>query len=133
MQGQALHCYVVHLGLFAAGRRRQTRQLIELIRIATPDEAPLIIAGDFNDWQNHLSDTLRNELGVKEVFDHLSMHHKIHQHNPKAALTFPVGAPFLALDRIYVRGMKINAATVLQGQPWSTLSDHAPLTAALEL
>jgi endonuclease/exonuclease/phosphatase family metal-dependent hydrolase len=130
MQEQDIHCYVVHLGLFSAGRRRQAMQLISMIRATTPDQAPLVIAGDFNDWQNHLSVILRKELGVQEVFDHLNAHTI---RNPKAALTFPVGAPFLALDRIYVRGMKINSASVLQGAPWSGLSDHAPLLAALEL
>ena len=141
MQDQTVHCYVVHLGLFSSGRRRQTSQLISMIRDTTPDQTPLLIAGDFNDWQNHLSATLRKELGVQEVFDHLGDHivhhpavsHKIRHPHPKAALTFPVGAPFLALDRIYVRGMHINSAQVLQGAPWSGLSDHAPLLAALEL
>jgi endonuclease/exonuclease/phosphatase family metal-dependent hydrolase len=74
---------------------------------------------------------LRQNLGVAEVFEHLSNHAPGKQ--PKTAKTFPVGAPILSLDRIYVRGIQIKSAQVLQGTPWRSLSDHAPLTADLEL
>jgi endonuclease/exonuclease/phosphatase family metal-dependent hydrolase len=129
---QNIHCYVVHFGLFAAGRRRQTDLLIASINAETPPDAPLVIAGDFNDWRNHLSEPLRQQLGVEEVFEHLSPIHLNKKRKPKAALTFPVGAPFLPLDRIYVRGIQIKSAKVLSGKPWRRLSDHAPLTADLE-
>jgi len=131
MPQQQLHCYVVHFGLFAGSRRRQTDLLIQAIREGTPPDAPLVIAGDFNDWRNHLSPPLRIALGVEEVFEHLSM--PVPNRQPKAAKTFPVGAPLFPLDRIYVRGIKINSARVLKGLPWRSLSDHAPLTADLEL
>jgi endonuclease/exonuclease/phosphatase family metal-dependent hydrolase len=133
MPEKNVHCYVVHFGLFAAGRRRQANLLIEAIHKQTPPDAPLVIAGDFNDWRNHLSEPLRDELAVEEVFDHLSPSPDNNHKDHKAALTFPVGAPFLALDRIYVRGIKVRGAQVLQGKPWRSLSDHAPLTADLEL
>ncbi len=125
----AVHCYVVHFGLFAGGRRRQTDLLIDTIRTETPADAPLLIAGDFNDWRNHLSTPLRQALGVEEVFEHLSANKLA----PRAARTFPVGAPFFPLDRIYVRGIRIKSAAVLKGAPWRSLSDHAPLTADLEI
>lgn len=131
MPEQAVHCYVVHFGLFAAGRRRQTDLLIESIRKGTPPDAPLVIAGDFNDWRNHLSQPLRNALGVTEVFEHLAQPANGDPGRP--ARTFPVGAPFFPLDRIYVRGIRVKSATVLKGLPWRSLSDHAPLTADLEL
>lgn len=133
MPGQEVHCYVVHFGLFAASRRRQMDLLIRSIRAGTPPDAPLLIAGDFNDWRNHLSEPLRHQLGVEEVFEHISLPHRAHGRQPKAPLTFPVGAPFLPLDRIYVRGALIKSAKVLRGSPWGRLSDHAPLTADLEL
>jgi endonuclease/exonuclease/phosphatase family metal-dependent hydrolase len=131
-----LHCYVIHFGLFASSRRRQVELLIQSIRTETPPEAPLIIAGDFNDWRDHLSATLRQQLGVEEVFEYARknasvLHHKVVKHKP--ALTFPVGAPFLPLDRIYVRDITVRSANVLQGKPWLSLSDHAPVTADLEL
>lgn len=133
---QEVHCYVVHFGLFAGSRFRQTEMLIQTIRTETPPDAPLVIAGDFNDWRNHLSEPLRQQLGVEEVFEHIfqqsaSPERRIRRKS-QAALTFPVGVPFLPLDRIYVRGVKVNSARVLRGRPWASLSDHAPLTADLE-
>ncbi|HEX7650751.1 MAG TPA: endonuclease/exonuclease/phosphatase family protein, partial [Noviherbaspirillum sp.] len=64
-----IHCYVIHLGLFARSRRRQVEALIGAVSTSSPPDAPVIIAGDFNDWTNELSDCLRTELGVTEVFD----------------------------------------------------------------
>lgn len=133
MPAQEVHCYVVHFGLFAAGRRRQTDLLIQTIHAETPTDAPLVIAGDFNDWRNHLSKPLADQLGVQEVFEYFSPQSDDNKRKPKAALTFPVGTPFLPLDRIYVRGLNIKSAQVLRGRPWSRLSDHAPLTADLEV
>lgn len=133
MPDHEVHCYVIHFGLFASSRRRQTDLLIQSIRTETPTDAPLIIAGDFNDWRNHLSEPLHQQLSVNEVFEHLSSSHRGIQRKSTAALTFPVGAPFLPLDRIYVRGIQVKSAKVLRGKPWVRLSDHAPLTADLEL
>jgi endonuclease/exonuclease/phosphatase family metal-dependent hydrolase len=41
--------------------------------------------------------------------------------------------PFLQLDRIYVRGFKVESAEVLHGAIWAKLSDHAPIVASLKL
>jgi endonuclease/exonuclease/phosphatase family metal-dependent hydrolase len=64
-----IHCFVIHLGLFAASRRRQIQALIDTIQRDTPADAPLIIAGDFNDWNQRLSSALYEQLGVVEAFD----------------------------------------------------------------
>ncbi|GAB3540044.1 endonuclease/exonuclease/phosphatase family protein [Noviherbaspirillum agri] len=137
-----IHCYVVHLGLFARSRRRQTEALIEAVESSSPSDAPLIIAGDFNDWTNQLSDTLRNRLGVTEVFDE-GLHTRgfgtylrtLSGRGPKAvpARTFPAALPWLRLDRIYVRGFRIESAQVMHGALWAKLSDHAPIVASLAL
>ena len=141
-EGVEVHCYVVHLGLFAGGRRRQTDALIEAIGHSAPDGAPVIIAGDFNDWGNHLSETLRSKLGVVEVFDERvpsvgmgSFLRRLRGARPKIkpARTFPAALPFLRLDRIYVRGFQVDSAEVLHGAMWASLSDHAPIVATLRL
>nr|WP_314628415.1 endonuclease/exonuclease/phosphatase family protein [uncultured Noviherbaspirillum sp.] len=137
-----IHCYVVHLGLFAGSRKRQTDALVEAVSSSAPPGAPVIIAGDFNDWHNKLSDTLRAGLGVTEVFDaNLSRRgfgtylRLLAGRGPKIqpARTFPAAMPFLQLDRIYVRGFKVASAKVMHGILWSRLSDHAPIVAELEL
>jgi len=141
-QGQ-VHCYVIHLGLFARSRRRQIEALIKAVNMSSPPDAPLIIAGDFNDWTNQLSDTLRAQLGVTEVFDRLEPAHGLGAYlrvlgmrsGPRLtpARTFPAALPCLRLDRIYVRGFEIEGAQVLHGSLWARLSDHAPIVASLGL
>jgi endonuclease/exonuclease/phosphatase family metal-dependent hydrolase len=137
-----VHCYVVHLGLFAGSRKRQTDALIDAVSSSAPPGAPVIIAGDFNDWNNKLSDTLRAGLGVTEVFDeNLSRRgfgtylRLLAGRGPKIqpARTFPAAMPMLQLDRIYVRGFRVASAKVMHGILWSRLSDHAPIVAELEL
>ena len=77
-----VHCYVVHLGLFESGRGRQTAGADRGVNKSAPNGEPVIIAGDFNDWRNTLSDKLRKELGVVEVFDELGT--RLHAGRPGA-------------------------------------------------
>lgn len=137
-----IHCFVIHLGLFAGSRKRQTASLIEAVNELAPPDAPVIIAGDFNDWTNQLSDKLREALGVCEVFDeNISRRgfgtylRRLAGRGPKMApaRTFPAAMPFLQLDRIYVRGFAVEEARVLHGGLWTKLSDHAPIVATLRL
>jgi endonuclease/exonuclease/phosphatase family metal-dependent hydrolase len=137
-----VHCFVVHLGLFESGRGRQTQALIDCVNASAPNGEPVIIAGDFNDWRNTLSDKLRTALGVVEVFDELGKRSKIgdlmrnlsgREQVIRPARTFPAALPWFRLDRIYVRGFKVDTAQVLHGTLWAKLSDHAPIVANLEL
>lgn len=138
------HCFVVHLGLFAASRRRQIQALIQQIQEHVPPQAPLIIAGDFNDWSQRLSHTMYKELNVIEAFDGPTQHTNsqtpprfklrgLGLGQPHHARTFPAGLPWLSLDRIYLRGFKVENAAVMQGAPWKNLSDHVPLSVELSL
>ncbi|TFW17604.1 endonuclease [Massilia arenosa] len=138
----SVHCYVIHLGLFESSRRRQAASLIEAVNTSAPNGEPVIIAGDFNDWRNTLSDELRKGLGVVEVFDELERHSRLRglmrslsgkDVPPRQARTFPAALPLFRLDRIYVRGFKVEEAEVLHGTLWAKLSDHAPIVANLTL
>jgi endonuclease/exonuclease/phosphatase family metal-dependent hydrolase len=137
-----VHCYVVHLGLFESGRGRQTQALIDAVHESAPNGEPVIIAGDFNDWRNTLSDKLRQALGVVEVFDELGSSSALgdlvrslagRRQKVTPARTFPAALPWFRLDRIYVRGFKVDTAQVLHGTLWAKLSDHAPIVANLTL
>jgi endonuclease/exonuclease/phosphatase family metal-dependent hydrolase len=141
-----VHCYVVHLGLFEGSRRRQTDLLIQCVQDSAPNGEPVIIAGDFNDWRNTLSDCLRMKLGVVEVFDELERPARLgvkigdmvrsvagREKRLVPARTFPAALPWFRLDRIYVRGFKVEHAEVLHGPQWARLSDHAPIVANLQL
>ncbi|MEW6677513.1 MAG: endonuclease/exonuclease/phosphatase family protein [Pseudomonadota bacterium] len=121
--GQPLHAICLHLALNESGRRRQMHQLSERIRRMVPDDAPLIIAGDFNDWRQRAGGYLASELGLKEVFETAHGQH---------AKSFPAALPVFSLDRIYMRGFEVTEAQVLHGAHWRRLSDHAALTAQLK-
>ncbi len=69
VQRTSVHCFVVHFGLLAGSRERQAQALIDWIEQEIPATAPVIIAGDFNDWRNQLSAQLCERLQVQEVFD----------------------------------------------------------------
>ncbi|MFZ2542143.1 MAG: endonuclease/exonuclease/phosphatase family protein [Gallionella sp.] len=117
-----VHCLCVHFGLFANGRRAQTKALIEYVCKEISPDAPLIIAGDFNDWRNQMSRTLASELNVHDVF---------HLHSGRPARSFPAGLPMFRLDRIYVRGFSVLHSDVHVGGAWQRLSDHAALSTRL--
>jgi endonuclease/exonuclease/phosphatase family metal-dependent hydrolase len=156
-----VHCFVVHFGLLARSRERQADALIDWIEREVPASEPLIIAGDFNDWRNKLSEDLCGRLGVQEVFDVLAPRQKMAQRvarfvrdrvaEPGAAAgieaqrmprmvravrtarTYPALVPWLRMDRIYQRGFEVRSAQVLRGPEWAKLSDHSPLVADLVL
>lgn len=121
---ERVHCLCVHFGLFARSRRAQIKALIEYVGKEIPIDAPLIIAGDFNDWRNQLSKNLSGELGIHDVF---------HLHHGNPAYSYPSRVPFLRLDRIYVRGFSVLQSSVHTGGEWLRLSDHAALSAKLKL
>jgi endonuclease/exonuclease/phosphatase family metal-dependent hydrolase len=119
-----LHAVCVHLGLKEGHRRRQLERLCEVLRTEVPPQAPLIVAGDFNDWRDRAHRVLDRCAGLREVFQHA---------HGRAARTFPAKFPLFRLDRIYVRNARVHAPLPLPGRPWSRLSDHAPLAAEIRL
>jgi endonuclease/exonuclease/phosphatase family metal-dependent hydrolase len=119
-RGMDVHAVCVHLGLQESHRQRQIDMLCDMVRDEIPADAPLVIAGDFNDWRMKGHRQLERCLNVHEVFVHA---------NGRAARTFPAHLPLLQLDRIYVRNAHVHRPIVLPNKPWSHLSDHAPLAA----
>jgi endonuclease/exonuclease/phosphatase family metal-dependent hydrolase len=118
-----VHAICVHLGLRETERDRQLHLLADLI-LGLPAGAPLIVAGDFNDWRKRASRVLAPALGLVEVFERLG---------GAPARSFPAFLPLLRLDRIYVRGLHVSRPEVLFRRPWSRLSDHVPLAVEVEV
>jgi len=118
-----LICLCVHLNLREADRKRQYRTIADYIEHQIPSDAPLILAGDFNDWRQRSCSRFGQLLGLDEAFAHLSVG------RPK---TFPARMPILSLDRIYTRHLTVLNAVSHQGLPWQQLSDHLPLSAVVE-
>ena len=122
--GEGIHVVCLHLDLFERGRRQQIQRLVDRVQKHVPEGAPLIIAGDFNDWNQKISQLLLGQLGLRESGV---------EYTGKHANTFPSWRPFLALDRVYLRGFTIQQYQVLSGAPWSAMSDHAAVLVDIEL
>jgi endonuclease/exonuclease/phosphatase family metal-dependent hydrolase len=118
-----LHCMCVHLNMLRKGRDAQLKHLCRRVMKSVAEDEPLIVAGDFNDWQESATQQLFDDIGVHEVFLNLLGAH---------APTFPSAYPLLRLDRVYARGVRTLGGEILHGPPWDALSDHAPLLAQLE-
>lgn len=112
-----------HLNLLHMDRVKQYQAIIDYIDGTIDQDAPLILAGDFNDWTKK-STKILEALGMTEVFHHL---HGVYP------ATYPAKLPVLSLDRIYVRNLKVHHATVHTGTPWANLSDHLPISAVVSM
>jgi endonuclease/exonuclease/phosphatase family metal-dependent hydrolase len=119
-----IYVVCIHFGLFRGERRRQLKMLLELLEEKVSKHAPLIIAGDFNDWNGALHRELTTLYPFKEAYN--ETYHRL-------AKTFPARLPLFAMDRIYYRNLRLLDAEVLSGAPWDKLSDHRALTAIFNL
>lgn len=116
---QRVHVIVLHLGLIASSRVRQVEQLGQFIAREIPRRAPLIVAGDLNDWGAKLRPAM-NELGLRDFIG-------------ERALTYPSRLPLAQLDYVYSRGLKPVGLLVPRGRIWWRMSDHLPLIAEFKL
>ena len=121
--GPPLHTVCVHLGLREAQRQWQIDRLLEFVANVIPRDAPLVIAGDFNDWRESAHRRLLADPSLAEI--HASA-------NKRPARTFPSRWPWLRLDRIYVRNLQHRPLEIPR-RSWSALSDHAPLAGEVSL
>lgn len=116
-----LQAYCVHLNLFTKSRLRQYDMLEKKILNESDASMPLILAGDFNDWNQHAQKTLEPNLKVRDCYK---------DRHGTYAKTFPALLPLIALDRIYVRNAVVTDTQILQHVG---ISDHLPLVANLSL
>jgi endonuclease/exonuclease/phosphatase family metal-dependent hydrolase len=119
VHAQLVHVVVVHLGLIRASRTRQVAQLQRFIAREVPAAEPLLLAGDFNDWGDHV------RLALEE--SHLRAFEG--QRQP----TFPARLPLVQLDYVYARGLTPLGIHVPRGRIWWRMSDHLPLIAEFGL
>jgi endonuclease/exonuclease/phosphatase family metal-dependent hydrolase len=114
-----VHVVVVHFGLIPASRIRQVAQLIKFIAREVPEQAPLLVAGDFNDWGSSVESALKN-------INLLAL-------NKPRTSTFPARLPLVQLDYVYARGLTLVDVHVPRGRIWWRMSDHLPLIAEFDL
>jgi len=110
-----LHVIVVHFGLIAASRRRQAEQVRRYIRREIAPGAPVVLAGDFNDWGLRLRHMLEQDA--------------LHAFEGARTFTYPSRMPVAQLDHIYARGLVPLSLTAPRGRVWRRMSDHLPLIA----
>ena len=117
--GVSVHAIVVHFGLIPASRIRQTARLKAYIAREVPRGAPLLVAGDFNDWGTRVRRLLR--MDALDTFQ-----------GPRT-LTYPSRYPVAQLDHIYARGLDPLSLAAPRGRVWSRMSDHLPLIAEFRM
>jgi endonuclease/exonuclease/phosphatase family metal-dependent hydrolase len=114
-----VHVIVLHLGLIAGSRGRQVEQMLRFIEREIPSTAPVIVAGDFNDWGGKLRPML-NRHGFQDFVG-------------ERALTYPSRLPLTQLDYVYCRGLKPAGLEIPRGRIWWRMSDHLPLIAEFKV
>lgn len=114
-----VHVVVVHLGLIRPSRMRQLAQLCRYIEREIPFDAPVLVAGDFNEGRALVSRELAS-IGL-QAFD------------GERHATFPARLPLVQLDHVYGRGLRPIGLKVLRGREWWRMSDHLPLIAEFAL
>lgn len=119
VHGQPVHVIVVHFGLIPASRLRQVVQLQGFIAREVPADAPVIVAGDFNDWGTTVAQRL-NAIGMAAL------------KKPRLA-TYPSRLPLVQLDYVYARGLQPLDVHVPRGRIWGRMSDHLPLIAEFNI
>jgi endonuclease/exonuclease/phosphatase family metal-dependent hydrolase len=122
-QRTEVHVVVAHFGLIHASRVRQVERLATFVRDHVPDGAPVLVAGDFNDWGERLDTSMRTH-GLRRAAP---------PHGRARASTFPSRLPVFSLDRVYTRGLRCTGVQVPRGPSWARMSDHLPLVVELAL
>jgi endonuclease/exonuclease/phosphatase family metal-dependent hydrolase len=119
VHGCPVHVVVVHLGLIKASRARQVAQLQRFIAREVPPNAPLLVAGYFNDWGALVKRSL-STINLKAF-------------SGQGQTTFPSRMPLVQLDYVYARGLTPIGVEVPRGRIWWRMSDHLPLIAEFGL
>jgi endonuclease/exonuclease/phosphatase family metal-dependent hydrolase len=117
VQGTPVHVIVVHLGLIAASRTRQLAQLSKFIDREIPENAVLMVAGDFN---SPVAPVLWAQAAMKS---RANAKVQVAERHP----TFPSRLPLVQLDHVFGRHAKRTTSHVPRGAVWARMSDHLPL------
>lgn len=120
IEGRKLRILNTHKGLKQTERMAQFKRLEKVIdEVVSKDQPPLLVAGDFNEWQ----------LFPKSL-------RRINQKLKPYALgaTFPVKLPLFKLDRFWCKpDSLIKTANVLKTPESRIYSDHYPICAMVNL
>lgn len=118
LQGHVVRFVVTHLGLSPGERRTQMQSLMEILS-AGPEEQPLVLLGDINEWWPHG----RPLRWLHAIFG-----------RPPSVPSFPSRMPFLSLDRIWARPRgSLQRVSAIRTSLSRRASDHLPVTGEIEI
>lgn len=115
-----LHLLNTHLNLLERDRKKQIQWIKNYLVHEIPAGEPLILAGDFNDWQRKALRYLLRKTPVKEAF--------YENFNGATPNSFPSFLPRLSLDRIFYNNFVVENAVIYRDKSVRYLSDHVPLS-----
>ena len=118
---QAIYCICTHLSLRQSTRDRQAKLIMEFINKHIGPEEPVLLGGDFNDWNGKVSKYFR-EVGRFESTE-----------ESESIKSFPSFFPILPLDRLMCRNLKIKFMKSGSFKTFRKYSDHLPIFCNLEL
>ncbi len=111
VKGKIIAVGCTHLDLTPVGRNRQIKKIKPILQDHCEDSMPLLICGDFNDWDGQTTEKMK----------------ALHLKTEKIGATFPSFYPVLPLDRIFYRHLNCKKIKVLNDTHWKNLSDHLPM------
>lgn len=123
---KTIYAACVHLDLLHYSRKMQYQMIKnKILSLDLSDKPPLVIAGDFNDWNKKSSDIFEHELKMKEAYK---------EAHGRFAKTFPAGFPMLSLDRIYVQNLEVITCDIVERPVHQDhFSDHLPIFCELKV
>lgn len=125
LNNKIVHAGCLHLNLLQAGRSLQYQMIRDkIMSLNLAADAPLVIAGDFNDWNKKSGEVFESSLEMKEVYK---------TRHGRFARTFPAGLPLLSLDRVYVKNMSIIDSKIWPAPDHRHFSDHLPIFCEVEI
>jgi endonuclease/exonuclease/phosphatase family metal-dependent hydrolase len=122
-KGVNCHFFNMHLGLTTGQRRKQIDLILSYIEENLPSNDPVIIAGDFNDFDG----MLRRKFKAMQNFEGIS------EHLGNARKTWPSHKPKFQLDHIMFRHLELVNTQVVTEDNTHCLSDHLPIRAEFAL
>lgn len=118
--GHDLHVFNTHFGLSHRQRTVQAARVGAFVQERAELEDPVILAGDFNDWNGRVDPMIESASELQNGMLRLAMGDRT---------TWSTVRPLFALDRVYYRNLDLLEIQVLKGPPWDRLSDHFPVLA----
>lgn len=124
LDNRNLFLFCSHLDLTHKGRKNQIAKIEEVTGTLTEKSDHVIMAADFNDWDERLHSLIESQLDFKEVSE--SVYGRL-------LPTSPSIYPKFSLDRIYYRNLKAVSMNVLSDKYLKILSDHLPIVSEFEI